>query len=54
MVDVNCGDHFAIYTIIESCWTPETIVVSSGNYILKKKFKKSLYTIFWQHKHQLS
>lgn len=30
------GDHFAIYTIIESLhWTPETIVVLCGNYTSK-------------------
>ena len=44
MADVNqkyCGDHFTMYTNIESCCTPETNIILYVNYtsILKKKSK---------------
>ena len=32
-----CGDHFAIYTSIKSCCTPETNIMLYVNYPLQKK-----------------
>lgn len=35
--DTYCGDHFAVYTNIDSCYSPETNVMSYITYSLMKK-----------------
>ena len=46
-MDINqtyCGDHFAIYTNIKSCYTPETRIMLNVNYtsIYKMNLKSNL------------
>ena len=40
--ELDCGNHFAMYTYMESCCTPEYIVMLYVNYIsVKKKWRQN-------------